>query len=317
MFGLSVAASTGTDAQVLNMAPVGEIISHGKMSYVTPCSTVAVDVTIRKEQIITGPYARYAQKYFGVIAPLSDKTSYEIVSVSMALAGRDRSSVSAREVSQTPDIIIASHTDNTVEFPKVLPDRRSTTTLSPENAAAAAAKTIFDIRNRREELIMGDYSDTVYGAGLQTALERLDKMENDYLELFFGKKIIETFTVRYYVTPSEDDTTVTICRYREDSGLLAANDLSGEPILLECRPQGIAISKYPPKRHTRSPKSDEREYAVPDIVTCRVVIGKQQLAEAELPIFQYGVKIIVNERQKMQKNNMIQDHSANRMHGEH
>ena len=284
------------------MSPVGEVYSHGKISYVTPLSTVAVDVTVRKEQIITGPYARYAQKYFGVIAPLSDKTSYDIVSVSLAVSGRDKSAVSARELSDAHDITLVSHTDNTLDFPKILPDRRSTTTLSPENAAAAAAKTVFDIRNRREELIMGDYSDTVYGAGLQTALDRMDKMENDYLELFFGKKIVETYTVRYYVTPSADDTTATICRFREDSGLLPAGDLSGEPIVLECRPQGVAISKYPPKRHTRAPKSDEREYAVPDIVTCRVMIGKQQLADAELPIFQYGVRIIVNERQ-MPKDN--------------
>ena len=292
--GLSLTGVSESYGQVMQMVPVGEVASHGGMSYVTPRSTIAVDVAVRKEQIITGPYARYAQKYFGVIAPLSDKSAYTIESVRMGIAGDDLTA--APEFSADAQTVFFSHTDNSTEFPKILPDRRSSSALSPENAAAAAAKTIFDIRNRREELIMGDYSDTVYGAGLQTALERMDKMENDYLELFFGKKIIETYTVRYYVTPGGGDVASTLCRFRDDSGLLPANDLSGEPVVIEFKPQGVAAAIYPPKRHTPTPKSDEREYAVPDIVNCRVVLGKQQLAETELPLLQYGVRTIAKER---------------------
>ena len=186
----------------------------GRRVYAMPQTTVVVDITVARESVVTGPYARFAQKYFGVIAPLADKETYTLRS---AVVSR-YDPVVTRDLNPGP--IPAPHTEiyadtgSAEEFPRVLPDRRSASGSSLENAARDAAQTIFDLRSRRTELITGDYAETVYGAGLATAVERIDRMENEYLELFFGKRSVTTYTVRYYVVPDAEGRTFVVCRPR-------------------------------------------------------------------------------------------------------
>ena len=289
---LTVFAGTAY-GQVLEMMPVGDAtMPDGSRAYVLPQTTVAVDLTVSKERVVTGPYARFAQKYFGVIAPLADKETYTLLSASVGLC--DAAAVPGRSIGAlpAPRTEVYSNNGSAEEFPRVLPDRRSASGSSLEDAAKEAARTIFDLRNRRAELVTGDYAETVYGAGLATAVERMDRMEEEYLELFFGKRTVTTYTVRYFVVPRADAETFVVCRFREDRGVLPADDLSGEPVVLECRPQGMAVSVYPPQRK-RSPRTSEAEYAVADIVDCRVMLNKTELGSAVLPIYQYGVRTIL------------------------
>ena len=293
----ALAVCTGTAyGQVLDVAPVGDaVMPDGRRVYAMPQTTVVVDITVARESVVTGPYARFAQKYFGVIAPLADKETYTLRSA--AVSRYDP--VVTRDLNPGP--IPAPHTEiyadtgSAEEFPRVLPDRRSASGSSLENAARDAAQTIFDLRSRRTELITGDYAETVYGAGLATAVERIDRMENEYLELFFGKRSVTTYTVRYYVVPDAEGRTFVVCRFCDDRGLLPADDLSGEPVVLECRPQGVAVTAYPPQRK-RTPRSDEAEYAVADMTDCRVMFDRTELGNAVLPVYQYGVRTILPVR---------------------
>ena len=167
----ALAVCTGTAyGQVLDVAPVGDaVMPDGRRVYAMPQTTVVVDITVARESVVTGPYARFAQKYFGVIAPLADKETYTLRS---AVVSR-YDPVVTRDLNPGP--IPAPHTEiyadtgSAEEFPRVLPDRRSASGSSLENAARDAAQTIFDLRSRRTELITGDYAETVYGAGLATA----------------------------------------------------------------------------------------------------------------------------------------------------
>lgn len=287
-----VAISGASFAQTLDMMPIGEMIRpDGSRAYVVPATSVVVDITAAKEVVKTGPYARFAQKYLGVIAPLADKETYSLLSAKMTyFDSESRRHVMPGELPSAQSSVFV-HTGSADEFPRVLPDRRDATGKNVEEAAADAAKTIFSLRKRRAELVTGEYAETVYGAGLQAAIERIDKMENEYLELFFGKQVTTQYTMRYTVTPISGDNTTVVCRFREDSGLMPANDLSGEPVLLECRPEGLASSIYPPDRR-RTAKPTDLEYAVADMVNCRIMSGKRELGSASIPMFQYGVKTI-------------------------
>lgn len=60
-----------------------------------------------------------------------------------------------------------------------------------------------------------------------------------------------TYTVRYYVVPDAEGRTFVVCRFRDDRGLLPADDLSGEPVVLECRPQGVAVTAIHPSGNGR------------------------------------------------------------------
>ena len=76
----ALAVCTGTAyGQVLDVAPVGDaVMPDGRRVYAMPQTTVVVDITVARESVVTGPYARFAQKYFGVIAPLADKETYTL-----------------------------------------------------------------------------------------------------------------------------------------------------------------------------------------------------------------------------------------------
>lgn len=276
--------------QVLEITPVGDVVlENGQRAYVMPQTTVVVDITVAMEKVVTGPYARFAQEYFGVIAPLADKETYSLVGAELGCYDMDRTP------SHEPGMLPADRTaaipfdGSDTEFPRVLPDRQSTAINSPESAARDAANAVFFIRQRRAELVTGDYAETVYGAGLGDAIDRLDKMEREYLELFFGKRTVTTVTKRYVITPQGSDGVV-ICRFRDNAGLLPADDLSGEPIVLECRPRGTAASVFQTDRR-RASKTEEAEYAVKDMVDCRVMLERRELGAAVLPMYQYGVKV--------------------------
>ena len=76
---LLAVTAVGVQAQV--KATKGVVVGNSKsVVYALPRTTLKVTVVVEKESIRKGPYARYAQKYLGVMAPLADKDIYTIVS---------------------------------------------------------------------------------------------------------------------------------------------------------------------------------------------------------------------------------------------
>ena len=99
------------------------------------------------------------------------------------------------------------------------------------------------MRKHRLDLISGEAGENVFGAGLPVALERLDRLEQEYLELFLGRRVVTTETRRFRVTPAEGKLQQIVCRFSPDAGLLPANDLTGDIVLLQYEPQGMAVDE--------------------------------------------------------------------------
>lgn len=80
-------ASAGVQAQVkAGKGLVGT--SNSAVAYSLPRTTLKVTVEVEKESIRKGPYARYAQKFLGVMAPLADKDIYTITGGKIGLPKR-------------------------------------------------------------------------------------------------------------------------------------------------------------------------------------------------------------------------------------
>lgn len=284
-------------AQNLVMMRSGEVrLPEGGREYSVPSTTVVVDVTVRREEIKIGPYARFAQKYFGAIAPLADKTIYTVTGA--RIGSYDNSTDPEPSVPGLPaarGASVSSHISSDTDFLKVMPDKMSMASRSPEDAARDAAQSIFDIRKRRMELVSGEYAETVFGAGLAAAVERLDKTENQYLELFYGKHIISEETVRYAVVPVAGQSVYVVCRWSENGGLLSSADLTGQPVILELKPEGRAQEVYASDSARKKQVKGGVAYKVADNVACRIVEGKRELASRTLPIFQFGVEATLPE----------------------
>ena len=163
------------------------------------------------------------------------------------------------------------------------------TTPALEDAARAAATQIFSLRRHRIELVTGEAGENVFGEGLKAALEEIDRMEQSYLELFLGKRVVSTETRRYVVYPQADKKQYIVCRFSPAAGLLPDTDLSGDIVLLQIEPSGAAKSDL-----EAGPKeTNVVACRVADPSTCIVISGGREYARAVLPIFEFGRTINV------------------------
>ena len=188
---LLLAGAGSVSAQNLRLQPVGEVVrTGGERIYSIPSTTLVVELMVQKETVVTGPYARFAQKYFGVIAPLADKENYTIVAA--AVRAEDTGRPALRRETAADDRPAPAPADRPRPqeergaLSRLQPDRMSMESQSLESAAQKAAEAIFYMRSRRAELVLGDYAETVYGAGLQTAVERIDRMEREYVKVAYA-----------------------------------------------------------------------------------------------------------------------------------
>ncbi len=296
---VSGALVSEAQGQNIRLVRLGDrVMPDGNRCYVEPETRLAVEVTVSRETIEPGPYARFAQRYFGVIAPLAAKSVCSVDAVSVIGydtdmpipdAGRPAAAIGLPEPpAGKPDAFPGS------EY-RVRIDRRSAMELNPEEAAAEAAQMIFNLRKRRVELIMGDVGENVYGEGMRAALDEMTRIENAYFALFFGERNVETVTERYVVTPRPDVKNYVICRFTESDGLVPASDLSGQPLVLELTPSGKASTLYPmtnlESAKGRKSLDPTAEYLISEPVTCRVSDGRKTFFEGVIPILQFGKKV--------------------------
>lgn len=263
----------------------GKISSKdGSMTFVEPRTTLVVDITVEKREIIVGPYARYAQKYLGVRAPLNEKVSYRISGATIALADKDI--YNATTEAAAPTLQTISHAGNEREFAKLLPGRIDSRALTADEAARESANTIFLLRKSRQELITAQAGENVFGGGLEAALREIDKYENANLELFFGKEIVSTATERVVLMPRDDKFNYVLARFSEKDGLVPATDLSGEIVMLQIEPSGDTSLKY----ITEAGEKDKVQIdcRVADFATCVISCGTEPISKRVLPMFEFG-----------------------------
>ncbi|MCH5330137.1 MAG: DUF4831 family protein [Alistipes sp.] len=285
-FLISMAVLTAVASASAQNRPIvrtGVFDRNGETVFSEPASTITVDLTVERNEIITGPYARYAQKYLGVRAPLSDKTTWSITGASISLAG---DGVAAAAVPAQSESRTELHFGTAREFARLSPDRTDARALTADEAAAEAADAIFSLRKHRMDLITGEAGENVFGGGLEAALKTIDAYETAYLELFFGKRAVTAETVRLTVHPSGDKFGYVLCRFSEKEGIVPSTDLSGEMVMLRIEPSGDTSLKY--IREATEKDKSAVECRVADLSTCILSCGTEELASAVLPLFEYG-----------------------------
>lgn len=268
-------------AQNAGIAPIG--IVNGEVSL--PQTTLYVDIVIEQQDITAGPYARYAQKYLGISAPLANKVLYEIKSAKISDNSGNQADKPREEYGVT------SHMRPESGFPKLAVDKKSNTQVTPEESAQLAANEIFKIRKSRDELIMGEAGENVFGAGLKDAVKELNRMEEEYLSLFIGRQVNKTITKQYKLTPISGKQTYIVCRFSNVDGLLPEDNLSGQPVVLETKALGTMSTEglnVQPK-----PAKGVPAYRVADDTSCRIIFNNSEIASVTIPVYQFGKTVYI------------------------
>lgn len=238
---------------------------------------LAVDIEVRSEEYVAGPYARYAQKYFGERASLVDKLTYEITSANVAIV--DQTSYMATPLEQPAAPAEA------IGFPALLPDRTTVADKSLDEAAKSAAEQIFALRRTRLDLITGEFGDGVFGAGLESALAEINRLEQEYLELFYGKSRVNVERKRFIIDVDARNTSVIVARFSTENGLVAKDDLMGDIIMMSICPSDMEYPAANPKGRTT--------YCFANLAEVIVSVGQQHLVSRVLPIYEFGAVVVL------------------------
>ena len=202
-----------------NITKAGLYTNRGE-AVVTEAEPVVVNVTLRvaTEHFTPGVYARYAQKYLGKRATLSEYSSIELLDGKLALGAADKV---APKVESEP---------YTLPLPS---NRVSATVQTNEEQAAATAELIFSLRKHRLDLITGEAGENVFGAGLKAALDEIARIEKECLDMFYGSKSVNEHVYTFNLTITPDKNEYMVCRYSDNEGIVAVDDLSGKPIVVK------------------------------------------------------------------------------------
>lgn len=256
------------------------------VSVTLPRSVIAVNVSVERDVTLCGPYARYAQKFLGVRAPLTDKTTWSVKRATVGLVDKSAFGIGDASPSKSEVMQYATSDD---EFSRLPADKNAMTVPALEDAARETATQIFALRKHRIELVTGEAGENVFGEGLEAALEEISRLEQSYLELFLGKRILTTVTKQYVVFAQENKKQYVVCRFSADNGLMPATDLSGEMVVLQIEPSGntsVEIEASPKEQYFVTCR-------VADPSTCTVICGGQTIGAAVLPLYEFGRTIRV------------------------
>ena len=175
------------------------------------------------------------------------------------------------------------------EFPEVPVTRTEAVEKSPEQMAAAAAEAIFKLRQRRFDLVTGEQGDNAFGAGLKDALAEMDRIENEYLSLFLGKRYTQRTVKTIDVLPEAGKSRLTVCRFSDSKGVVDPADVSGRPIMIELTPETEGAPSTPAVRKIGRTVS----YRVPQVQNARLMDGTEILSSERIPIYQFGTLVDV------------------------
>ncbi|MBP5771229.1 MAG: DUF4831 family protein [Bacteroidaceae bacterium] len=289
------------------------------------------EVVVKAEKAVTQPgeFAEYAERYLRQKdVPQTESTSWTLKSISLMPYGvpdenkaysiKLRPKTAAPLVSMTEDgLLLGINTqvdpEPVPELPKGEPapkplngrDYMTHDILSAGSTAKMAqltAEEIYDIRDSRNALVRGEADNTPKdGQQLKLMLDNLDLQERALGSMFKGQTLTSTEVMTFDYEPTTDSTEVgepqLLCRFSRRLGLVAADDLSGEPVWITIKPLGkLPVAEENADVARKKAKMEQGVY-VNQPLRARVVVsmGGQTLMTTEVPIAQLGTTEILSD----------------------
>jgi hypothetical protein len=160
-----------------------------------------------------------------------------------------------------------------------------------EQKAEEAANFIYKLRKRRFKLLAGMDNTSADSIGIATSVSELDKLEQEYLELFIGKTYTDTLKKTFLYNPqiSQDLERNVLCRFSDETGFQDAMGASGIPMVLELKNMHTSGAIENLRMPSTGPTfTNILFYRIPDKAMVRIFYGSNTILEGEVKIFQYG-----------------------------
>ena len=297
------------------------------VTYYLPKTVLTVQVNYSKTIQKAGPYSKYAEKFLGVKEQsivFEDRIYYDLDKITIGSKGvvdknaaylvEFKSKTTSPFVFLTEDGLICtinadyiSETMNNNKNTSAMPSAELSKTISQPvfteeyltasnitKKAEFAAKQIYKLRERRNDLFTGDAENVpLDGEGMKIVLSNIEAHEKFWVELFVGTTIVESYDAEFEIEPFSDIDKEVLFRFSKYLGLVDADDLSGSPVYINVKnlnstdEQGI----IDPKRKAKEPQSIV--YNNPGKAEVEVFFGINSMCKNVLQVVQFGNKQIL------------------------
>ena len=286
--------------------------------YALPRTVLQLDFVIEETELLEGPFSEYVHLVGADDYIVEDAMEYRIVDVVMSTyAEPDPNATFFVEMNakkgENTDFHLTSkgilqgfgmEIPTAVDQPKQVVEPKQNTDQdrsfkyqygikgkSREQIAMAAADMITKIREEKIKLLTGFQETAFILDTYRQMYADLDQMENEYLSLFIGKRIVNTVVKTVYVTPSKDVTSQSIAKFSTEDGFSAGVTGSGDVITLQALSLKTTSSINEPSPSAVETISHENKlfYRIPETANVKVIMGSEVLLEQRETIAQYGV----------------------------
>ena len=297
------------------------------VNYFLPKTVFEVVLTAEKTVTKPGDFAAYADRYLRLKdVPTLESTQWKLTSITLmpygvpdstkAYSVKLRAKTSAPLVSLTDDgLLLGVNADVTPEPDPELPKAVAAPKLvngrdfmtheilsagSTAKMAQLTAEEIYDIRDSRNALIRGEADNTPKdGAQLKLMLDNLDKQLYALESLFKGQSLMSTegLSFDFEPSPQSDGEKQLLCRFSHRLGLVAADDLSGEPVWITVKPVGSLPAIANDAETAKKKSKMEQGIYVNQPRRAQIVIftAKQTLLTTEVPVAQFGTTEVLSD----------------------
>lgn len=201
-----------------------------------------------------------------------------------------------RDVTMQPNVEMQEHTIyktliTDTSFVRVPVTTQQMERKTLEKKAEEAAKLILEIRSDRYYLSAGLVDPLPAAFDIKTAMEGLDRLEEEYLSLFIGKSYSEDFLKEYYLVPegTVDQERFVLDRFSASRGVVSED---GEAIELVIKPSGNSTSYMNLLPQAPEPESYNRlYYRIPEICDVSVTFADRPLNNKRISIYQSGALV--------------------------
>jgi hypothetical protein len=161
-----------------------------------------------------------------------------------------------------------------------------------EQKAEEAANFLIKLKKRRFKLVAGQYDYMPEGEAMADALKELSRIEEEYLSLFLGKRVVTEIQRNYQYTPvtGKEADRVVLFKFSPGEGFIDAGETSGIPVVLELKAENKTkgLEQY---KLSLKPIYNVLQYRIADQVSVKLLAGEQIWVEANYPVFQYGAMV--------------------------
>ena len=160
---------------------------------------------------------------------------------------------------------------------------------SLEKRASEAASMIFDLRQKRLQIVTGDTDATYSGEAMAAAVEELTRLEREYMLMFTGYSETGVQKKSFDVIPDRTRQTQMYVAFRisDTDGLLPPDNLSGRPVALEIVPQEIPAPEVDPKK-AKGSRVLSVVYRIPAACTVRLIDDMEVMMQSRMLVYQLG-----------------------------